>query len=497
MVIAYRIKVNQDDGTERNFGNFNTHELKVKTIKHIKKDRTAIMQVVLDNVNNEFNNEFTDDNLIEGYWQEVNSLVTGLMVPFTVPSSLTSVSTFKRFSGEVSEVVPNEDNTEVTLICKGNNDILTQRTWSGIERNVDLGQHIKNVLDEEAPEIDTSTINTSTGIILDEVRGNAIYLKDHFDDLFRENTWQLDITVDLVADFFENNRGSSGLILSDQGTGLQVIKGSNKLRESNLTKKNVVTVIGGNERTENFDEDQITWNTGDPVLITLTNPLEELVFVQFNGITMTEGTDFEVTSDRRFIKLLTITDGDTVDIRYDFLTGIWWREQDPGATKRKELVINDPTIVSSTRAEELARATLAKIGIRVTKGSLASDDIKTNFLWQQTLELDMKAFTGEHKIIGFTEDITQDYIVTFEIAEVLDDNARKILDLIRSLEKMRVSEFQDVIIRDGFTLFDTYLLPDDITGFETGIGTRFFWDVSNWDDGKTWDTGEDTETQFL
>lgn len=496
MAVKYIILVKEDDGTQRSFGNIGAYELKVKSIKHIKKDRTAILNVILDNKNNEFNNQFTQDNEIDFYVANDGGGSWGLPVTFEVPSTLGEQPTFFRFSGEVSEVVPNEDNTQVTLICKGENDVLSQRSWSGSDTNVDLGQHIVNVLTEEASEIDTSTINTSTGIILDEVRGDAIFIRDHFDDLFRENNYQLDIGPDLVATLFENNRGSSGITLIDGASG-NVIKGSNKLRESNLSKKNTVTVIGGSETVVDFDEDQITWNTGDSTNIVLRHRIDTLGFVKFGGVTKVEDTDFTIGDDRITITLLTQSNGDTIDIRYNYKSPVWWREQDPSTVKVKELVIKDDTILTQSRAEELAKASLAKVGIRVTKGSISSDKITKDFKWFETLDLNLQAFSGSHKIIGFTEDVTDDYKVTFEIAEVLDDNARKILQIIKDVDKLKGADITTVTIKDGFTLTDEVVDSETIEGFETPRGTRFTYDVSTWDSGDTYDTGEGTETQWL
>jgi len=478
MTKEYRIRVTKNDTTTIDFGNISPNVTEAFDIVHTKRDQIAILSFSLSNPNGKYNNEFTNFNDIQFFVK------------------LDGISESKRFGGEIIEVAPEPDNNSIRITCRGRNGVLKERYWSGVASNIDLGQHIKNVLDEKAAELDTTGINTSTGIIIDEIKVDAQLVFDHFEDLFRENNYQLDVDPDNVVNLFESQKGSSGITLSD-GDGGNVKEGTNRLIDSSLSVKNSVTVIGGNERIEDFDEDQITWNTGDSTIIVLSNAIDTLKFVKFAGITKVEGTDFEITSDRKGIKLITIANGNTVDIRYDFLSPVWWREQDISATKLREFVIKDDTILTQQRAENIAKTTLSKILVRQIKGDITSGLIDSEFEWYQTLELSTSRFTGTHTIVGFTETFQQDYEVTYELAQVLDENTKKILQLIKDVDKLKDVDETTATIKDGFFLEDLYAITEELEGFETGIGTRFFWDVSDWDDGKTYDVGEGTETQFL
>jgi len=501
MVYEYRIQIQKDDGSYINFGNslssgsvwgltvpFTVPSTlssiggltilkKAFDLVHTKKNKISIFNFKLDNGTGLYDNEFTEGNDVQ----------------FFVKIDGTNES--KRFGGEIIEVSPDSDNKNLTITCTGRNSILIDRYWTGVATNIDFGQHIKNVLIEKVPEVDVSGINVSTGYIIDEVKAESQRLDEHFEDLQRETTWILDINPNNVAIIFDSNKGSSGITLAD-GIGGNVKRGSNKLRESRLSIKNSITVIGGSETTTDFDEDQITWNTGDSTLITLSNVVDEIVWVKFNGIIKTEGVDWELTSDKRFVKLLTITNGQTVDIRNNFKTGVWWKEQDPLATKLKEFVIKDPTILTQDRAESLAKNTLAKLLVIQVKGAIESALITNEFEWYETLELLTGRFNGEHIIVGFTETITEDYEVSFELAQVLDENAKKIIELSKELDKLKKVDTDD-ILKDGLIFQDILDILENLTGFEIPIGTRAFWDISDWDDGTTYDTGEGTETQFL
>ena len=256
-----------------------------------------------------------------------------------------------------------------------------------------------------------------------------------------------------------------------------------------------------NKNTRNFKEvfnnlkvgDKVNWDFGEEKYKGLINNLRDKGL--YNNKHFENLGDF--IADRKSLKLITISNADTVDIRYDFKSQVWWKEQDPSATIIRELTIKDETILTQARAEILARNTLERVNISQTKGNISSEAIVTNFKWYQTLELAVTNFTGTFNIVGYTETIAETYTVNFDLSVVLDQNSQKILDLIKQVDKLASQNFESVTIKDGFFLQDLMAITDYLEGFESGIGTRFYYDISDWDDSKTYDTGETSETQFL
>ena len=479
MVFEYRIEIKNNAGSTLNFGNVSPNLILASKIKNVKKDKIATLTFDIVNSSGTYTNEFTELNEVNLY---IDHDLGG--------------GEFHRFDGEVVEQIPSEDGSIISVICKGSNRYLKERVLNEVATNIDFGQWVKDRLTAQMPEVNATGITTSTGYIIDEIRADAQYMFDNFEDLEKETTWKLDIVPGKVAELFDGDRGASGITLTD-GTGGNVKQGTIGLRNSNVSRKNSVTVIGGNETIVDFDEDQFTWATGDATVIPLSNAIDTLGFVKFGGVTKTEGTDFEITTDRKSLKLITISNADTVDIRYDFKSQVWWKEQDPSATIIRELTIKDETILTQARAEILARNTLERVNISQTKGNISSEAIVTNFKWYQTLELAVTNFTGTFNIVGYTETIAETYTVNFDLSVVLDQNSQKILDLIKQVDKLASQNFESVTIKDGFFLQDLMAITDYLEGFESGIGTRFYYDISDWDDSKTYDTGETSETQFL
>ena len=482
--MRYRVEIIRDDGSTLSLGNYSTHVQDVIKITNNRQNIIGIMSLELNNSDG-YDIDFSKFNNIEMF--VYNDDVT---------------TPVKRFSGEVVEVDPNEDNTKVKLLCKDWNNTLKVRYISGHWTNIDLGLLIKNVLDEKCSEFDTSGINTSTGVILDEVKADAIWIKDFFDDLFRENNYQINITVEKVADLFENNKGASAITLSD-GVGGNVLKGTVNLKRSNISTKNSVTVIGGQETIVDYDLDQFTWNTGNTKSIVLPNAVSNLQWVKFAGATKTEGTDFEISASGQVLTLITIADTNTVDMRYDYKSSVWWKETDLSASSVREHVLKDETLVTQTRAENIAKTLLAKFNSQQTKGDIGSISITDDFGWYETLILDLASFTGAHIIVGFIETITNIYTVKFSLSEVLDENTKKIFEILKDLDKLKSADLTTSTIKDGYNAQDLYSLLDLVEGWERGVGDRWIFNHptnSKMNDGKVMRTGNDystTETQFL
>lgn len=410
---------------------------------------------------------------------------------------------FKRFSGIVEEANPSDDARVITLFCKDNNDILTQRSITGTWYNIDLGQLYYTILAEKCREVDISGINTSTGIIIDKIQADARVIAELFDDLQNEYDYNLLIDDDLIAHLINDTNGDSGITLT-QGAGGNVIKGGANLKNSNLSRKNAVKVIGGDEEVPAFDEPQQTWVTGNSRLIALSNIVDTLNFVKFNGVEMVEGTDFTLTTDRRFINLITILNGNTIDVRYSYLNPIYWTEQNPGVTKVRELVIKDPTVLTQARAEQLAKTMLAKLDARQVKGTVATDGVDKSFSKLQTINLNaVSGFTGSYTIAGYKEVIKDYYAVAFNLTEQLDDTTKKIFSIIKDIDKLKNADSTIATIRDGFTLYDYLGLSDSVIGYEQGIGDRWIFNHptnAKMNDGKVMRTGptySTTPTQFL
>lgn len=482
--MRYRVEIVRDNATTLLLGNYSTHIKDVISIKNNRQQVIGVMSIELNNSDN-YDVDFSEFNDIDLYFYNDD---------ITTP--------VKRFSGEVIEVIPSEDNTKVKLLCKDWNNTLKVRSISGSWTNIDLGLLVKNVLEEKCPEFDNTTINTSTGIILDEVRADAIWIKDFFDDLFRENDYQLNISVDKVSTLFLLNQGSSGITLSD-GSGGGVLKGGVKLKRSNISTKNSIIVIGGNESIPDYDLAQFTWNTGETKSIILPNKVDNLQWVKFAGVTKTLDTDFSISTDGTVLTLITISSGETIDMRYDYKSSVWWKETQASATKIREYILKDETIITQTRAENIAKALYIKLSTQISKGTVADESITANFKWYETLTLNLASFTGVHNIVGYVEDIRDTYIVTFTLSEILDENTKKIFDMLKDIDKLKSADLGTAAIKDGFNIEDLYSMLDLVEAWERGVGDRWIFNHptnSKMNDGKVMRAGADystTETQFL
>jgi hypothetical protein len=489
MVTYYAVVVTDNAGVVQTYGN-NLGELAIVSIDINKQNRIGIVNITLDNITGLLHQDFTNLNAIE-----IFVLPEGIVAD---PSDINNY--YKRFGGEVEENTPNNDKSRTVLMCKDHNNILAQRSITGTYTAIDLGQLYYNVLSEKCPEVDLTGINTSTGVIVDKIQADAVYISSFFDDLEREYSYKLSIDFDLKAIFIDGSSGASGITLSEGDSG-NVIDGTQNLKNSNVSRKNKIVVIGGSETIADFDEDQLTWTTGDSTTILLSNRIDNLTWVKFAGVTKTVDVDFEIIQNGSAIKLLTIANGNTVDTRYDYLNPIWYAEQDPSTSKVRELTVKDSTILTQERAITLAQALLTKLGVPIIKGTVASDDITSEFTLLQTLNLsDVQGFTGVYIISGYREEIKGIYKVTFTLTQVLDDVTIKLFDLIKDVDKLKNTNTDIAIIRDGFTLFDLLGLSETLEGYEQGVGTRWIFDHptnSKMDDGKTMDTYNTTETQFL
>ena len=471
-MVRYQVVVDKDDETTLNIGNTAGDTDDVNQISITSNGRIKIAKIILSNLNNKYDNEFTTENPIDVHLKNDDSV-----------SAL-----FHRFTGEVLEVQPNRDNTRVTLICKDVNNRLAERVITGNWTNIDLGLLIYNVITEKLPEIDASSINQTTGIIIDEVRVEARYINDFFDDIFRENNYDFFIDNDLIARLFNTNQGVSGITLSD-GVGGNVIDGTQNLKNSNLTRKNTVTVIGGTE-TDNQEDNFVYLGQGTTFVLRQPIKLGTTPVVEIEG--SPSGVTFTVSSDGRVVDITSsLSIDDTVDIAYDFESQVWWKESVLGTTNEKEVVIKDDTIITVARARSLSEQTITKLNTKILKGSASATNINTDFLWFETLELDtVSGFSGTQIIKGYTETITDTYVVNFNLSELLDANTRKLFEAFKEIDKLKDTG-EDALIRDGFTIFD--IIDDDevVTATVQGIGTRWIFDHptnSAMDDNKTMDT---------
>ena len=486
MAIDYKIKITNNNGVQ---SIYNKNSNIIMNIELKRKSRIGIMEIEVDNTNGQFDDEFTEFNEIYYSISPDNVTTWGLSVPFEVPSTLSSQPKyFQRFGGEVIEVTPNEDNTSITLTCKDWNNLLAQQTITGTWTDIDLGQLIYNIISEKYSDFDVSQINTSTGVTIDRIQADAIYINDFLDDIFRENDYNLYVDSNKIVRLFDTNRGSSGIVLTTGNSG-NLIDSTINLKKSNISRKNKITIIGGNEVIENFDESQFTWNTGDNLLIPLEHLVLEMKFVKFNGTEVSEGTDFELTEDKRFIKLKTISDGDTVDVRYNYNNPIWWSEQDPSASTIRELVVKDDTILTQSRAQAIATKFFNSLSLTKVKGSLSSDVIDKNFGWKETLQVsNVNGVNNDLEILGFTESLKKYYKVDFELSQVLDENTKKIVDLIKDVDKLKSSDSSTATLKDGFTISEILGLNDqEADGYERSIGDKWIFNHptnSKMNDGK-------------
>ena len=471
-MVRYQVVVDDDAGSTLNLGNTAGDTEDVNELSIISNGRIKLANIKLSNLNGKYNNEFTKENHIDVHLKNDDGV-----------SAL-----FHRFTGEVLEVQPNRDDTRVTLICKDVNSKLAERTITGNWTNTDLGEIIYDVIVEKLPEIDASQINQSTGIIIDEVRVEARYVNDFFDDLFRENTYNFVIDNDLIARLFDTDRGSSGITLFD-GSGGNVIDGTQNLKNSNLTRKNTVTVIGGQE-TDNQTDNFVY--VGQGTTFVLRQPVKPGTDPVVEVNSSASGVTFTVSSDGRVIDVTSsLSNNDTVDIVYDFESQVWWKESVLGITNEKEVVIKDSTIITIDRAKSLAEQTIKKLNTKILKGGVSGTNINIDFDWFSTLELDtVSGFSGTQIIKGYTEKIQDTYVVNFNLSELLDANTRKLFEAFKEIDKLKDTG-EPALIRDGFTIFDIIDDEEEVTATVQGIGTRWIFDHptnSAMDDNKTMDT---------
>lgn len=478
--LRYQVVIVKDDGTTLTIGNTIGDVEDTNTIEIQANGPIKIAKVNIDNLNGQYDDEFSSENVIDIYIRDEDN---------TLPL-------YHRFTGEVLEAVPNRDNTRITLICKDVNNLLAERLITGVWTNIDLGEFIYQVMAEKAPEIDNSTINQTTGIVIDEIRSEARKILDLFNDVFRENTYQFYIDNDKISQLFDDNRGNSTVVLAD-GSGGNVIDGTQNLKRSSISKKNSVTVIGGTEadnQTDNF----VYTGTAQFTLREQIKPNTTPV-VEVNG--SPSGVTFTQSSDGRVVEVTSsLSTNDTVDVTYDFEKQVWWQETLLGATNLKEVAIKDETIITINRARDVAVRTIDKLGVTVIKGTVGATDMSTDFQLFETLELNtVSGFAGTQTIKGYTENLAKDYRVTFQLTELLDIETRKLVQTIQELEKVKGTG-KTAIVRDGISVFDVPDDEEDLVGEEQGIGTRWIFDHptnSAMDDSKTMDDYGTSLTQFL
>ncbi|MCD6511540.1 MAG: hypothetical protein J7K45_03000 [Thaumarchaeota archaeon] len=113
------------------------------------------------------------------------------------------------------------------------------RVVVGSYSNADVGDVLKKVLNDFAPEVNTDHVK-ETGVFLEGIKLNYVTLKDAIDLLADLALFDYFSTPDLELHFFPKRSVSSGLVL-----GPRDLKPTPKLTDSILDLKNVVYVLGG------------------------------------------------------------------------------------------------------------------------------------------------------------------------------------------------------------------------------------------------------------
>lgn len=487
----YIVRVYNDNGDLLEFGNHGSYNKKIMDFVIDRNNRVGIMQINIDNKNESFNTDFLKLNRIEVFL-------------------LHSGQEVKRFSGTVEENRPSPDNTFVSITCHDNNGILARRDIVGVWRNIDLGLLVKTILQEKCPEIDVTEINISTGIILDLVQSASLKISDFLDDLFKESNYDLFIDDSLVAKFYED-RGNSKLVVVDSkstdtdtlsvevledfedvdvndnqdvellGSGEIVrdecllLANSLGLRKSNVSNVNSITVIGGNEQIDNFIESfTYVGSKNFPLRYKVANVNPD--YVKVNGTPVSQETDYDLSQGRTLLHFtVALSTSDTIEISYTAENPIWWKEQDPSVSsdKIREETINDPTILTLERAQSLAIATLSKNNSTITKGPLSVINVNSEFFKGQTIELNLTSFSGDFFINGYTETVSETYIVDFALNRKLDEQTKKIYELIKDMSKVKNSNQQIQTVRDGFTISDVADFDEELEGYEYDFGDAF------------------------
>lgn len=380
----------------------------------------------------------------------------------------------KKFIGDIVEDEPNFRNTQKSLLVKDLNYKFAERAYTGNHDGEDLGEIIYAIITEKFPEFDATKINQLTGLTLGEFSVSAKKVNDIFDDLKTEYDWDVFVNNSNEVILFENTNGATGIVLSSQNVDGE----RTKLRSSNLSNKNQVTVIGGDEIVSDFDVPQFTWKTGDTKAIFTQHKICSLEWVKFDSITMVEGTDFNIMPERNGITLLdTIGNNVTIDIRFCYRNPVWWREQDLAASDIREITIIDDGIQTQDRAEQLAKTVLQKSNLTKVKGNAFAIEVQKPFEWKQTLELsNISKYSGQHTIEGFTEYFQTRHIVDFDLTEVLDENTRMIVKILKDLNKVKGANVTSDLIKDGFNISEILATFEDIIAYEQGVGDRWIFD---------------------
>lgn len=470
MVHKWRLNLTDNSNQVKLMGNEASRELVMNRCTIKKDGRIGTATIEIDNKNSRYDNEFENFNNFEFFFKNgLDSVEDDVEMP-------------KRFAGQVLETTPSADNTKITLTCQDWNGKLAKRTWTGVRRDIDLGQLIYDIMVEKFPEFDPTQINVNTGIVLDEYRSDARYVNAILNDLFKENTYECYVDYDKIVRLFDTNQGSTGIVLysGDQGN---VIQKSINLKKSNLSNYNSVTVIGGSELIKDHPE-EFTYKGFSKTLI-LGNIADKINTMKINNIVIPEddwGNYWEFGSDKKTIIIKAeLQIDDEIEFIYDYRNSIWCRETELGETDLRELVIKDSSILTLKRAEAIAKTTLAKQNITQIKGTCASDKITEDFLPFQTLELGyVNGFKGVQNIKAYQEEISAaDYIVTFTLEQVFDENTRMIINLMNELDKLKSKDSSTVTIRDGFNINEILNLVEETTATQKGQGNRFILNSQN------------------